>query len=93
MSPDRLVAVSISADRTTEAIEFPLDDYTVEATEALTGFKDFEVGKARPFKAHYEAEAVEATGTAKGRVRQRLQTDRDAAGRDRHVRRPDRPQC
>lgn len=73
MSPDRLVAVSISADRTTEAIEFPLDDYTLEATEALTGFKDFEVGKARPFKAHYEAEAVEATGTAKGGVRQGLQ--------------------
>lgn len=72
-SPDRLVAISISADRTTAAIEFPLGDYALEATEALAGFKELEVGKVRPFKAHYEAETVEAAGTAKGGVRQRLQ--------------------
>lgn len=72
-SPDQLVAVSISADRTTDAIEFPLDEYALGAAEALTGFEDLEVEKPRPFEARYDAEAVAATGETKGGVRQRLE--------------------
>ena len=71
MSPDRLVAVSISADRTTEAIEFPLDDYAEQATEALV-FNHVDAGKAHRFEAHYNAEAVDATGRARSGLRQRL---------------------
>jgi hypothetical protein len=71
-SPDQLVAVSISADRTSEALEFPLDEYAAQAAEALPGLRDLTVGRARRFDAHYPARAVEATGKTKQGVRQRL---------------------
>ena len=70
-SPDRLVAVSISADRTLEAVEFPLDDYVEQAAEALPRFKKLKVGRPRPFRDEYPAQAVGATGVKDG-VRQRL---------------------
>ncbi len=72
MSPDRLVAVSISADRTSEAIEFPLGEYARQAAEALPGFEDLDVGKPRRFDAHYQAKAVKATGKTKHGLHQRL---------------------
>jgi hypothetical protein len=71
-SPDRLVAISISADRTAEAVEFPLDDYAEQALEALPRFDHLKSGKAHLFKAHYQAEAVNATGRSHGGVRQQL---------------------
>ena len=71
ISPDHLVAVSISADRTTEAIEFPLDDYAEQATAALA-FGQIDAGEPHRFEAEYNAEAVEATGRARGGLRQRL---------------------
>lgn len=72
-SPDRLVAVSVSADRTVEALRIPLEDYATEATRALPGFKDLEVGEPRPFQSRYEGVAVPAAGReAKSGVRQRL---------------------
>jgi len=70
-SPDRLVAVSISADRTLEAVQFPLDDYVEQAAEALPRFKKLEVGRPRPFRDEYAAQAVGAEGVKDG-VRQRL---------------------
>jgi len=70
-SPDRLVAISISADRTLEAVGFPLDDYVVQAAEALPSFRKLKVGKPRPFRHEYLAQAVGATGVRDG-IRQRL---------------------
>ena len=70
-SPDRLVAVSISADRSSEAIEFPLDDYAEQATEALR-FGHIDARRPHRFKADYNAEAVEATGRTRSGPRQRL---------------------
>jgi hypothetical protein len=71
-SPDRLVAISISAERTTEAIDFPLDKYAFQAAEALPGFKGLKVRRPHRFKAQYNAQAVEATGRSKHGVRQEL---------------------
>jgi hypothetical protein len=70
-SPDRLVAVSIAADRTFDAVGFPLDDYVVQATEALPRFKRLKVGRPRKFRDEYPAQAVGATGIKDG-VRQEL---------------------
>jgi hypothetical protein len=70
-SPDRLVAVSIAADRTLEAVRYPLDGYVVEAAEALPRFKRLNVGRARSFRGEYPARAVGATGI-KDRVHQKL---------------------
>jgi hypothetical protein len=71
-SPDQLVAVSISADRTTEAIEFPLAEYARSAARALPRFKRLNIRSPRRFKAHYKAQAVSATGKTKDGLRQRL---------------------
>jgi hypothetical protein len=70
-SPDHLVAVSISADRTLEATGFPLDEYVVQAAEALPGYRKLRVGRPRPFAAKYAARAVGASGTENG-VSQRM---------------------
>jgi len=72
-SPDRLVAVSVSADRTNEAIDFPLDAYATGAVEALDGFEDLDAADPRPFEAHYDAVAVIASGESEDGVRQRLE--------------------
>jgi hypothetical protein len=71
-SPDHLVAVSISPDRTAEAIEFRLADYAAQAVEALPGFEEISPRKPNIFEARYEARAVSATGESKDGVRQRL---------------------
>jgi hypothetical protein len=71
-SPDRLVAVSVSADRTPDGLAVPLDEYAPRVADALDGFRNLKVGKPRPFRAHYEAVAVPASGKAKGGVPQRL---------------------
>jgi hypothetical protein len=70
-SPDHLVAVSVSADRTLGAVGFPLDDYVEQAAEALPRFGRLEVGRPRPFRDEYPAQAVRAEGVKDG-VRQRL---------------------
>ena len=70
-SPDRLVAVSISADRTLEAVEFGLDDYVEQAAEALPRFERLKVGHPRPFRDEYPARAVGAAGIKDG-VHQQL---------------------
>jgi hypothetical protein len=71
-SPDHLVAVSISADRTAEAVEFRLADYAAQAVEALPSFEELSSRKPHVFEARYEARAVSATGESKAGVPQRL---------------------
>jgi hypothetical protein len=71
-SPDRLVPVSVSADRTAEGLAVPLDEYATRVADSLRGFRNLKAGKPRPFRAHYDAVAVPATGDANGGVPQRL---------------------
>lgn len=68
-SPDELIAVTITADRTQGALELPLDEFATRTAEALGSavvgrdrFKDLFVTTAAPFEADYEASAVRASG-------------------------------
>jgi hypothetical protein len=71
---DRLVAVSIAPDRTSEAIETPLEDFATRALAALPGFEgEVEAGSPRPFDHRYRAVRIEASGTAaESGLRQRI---------------------
>jgi hypothetical protein len=72
-SPDRLVAVSVSVDRSEGGLALPVDEFAARVADALPDLKRLEVDKPRPFHARYEAAGVSATGTAaKGDVRQKL---------------------
>jgi hypothetical protein len=81
-SPDHLVAVSISADRTEEALATPLERYALDTRNALDDlrpsgeaplYENVNGGHPRDFKARYDAVAVPARGrAAKGGLPQRL---------------------
>ncbi len=72
-SPDRQVAISVSADRTDEALTVPLDRFAAGTAKSLSGFSKLKVGKPGDYKAHYPASRVSATGKLKkSGVRQRL---------------------
>ncbi len=62
-SPDKVVAVSITADRTDEALDAPLEQYAADALENLDGFTDLKPTGTRPYEAQYPA-AI-ATGDGK----------------------------
>ena len=74
-SPDRRVAVSISADRTDEALEAPLTDLAAGIADNLerNGFTRVRVGKPRPLKHRYQAVSVTATGRSGSGIHERLQ--------------------
>lgn len=71
---DRLVAVSIAPDRTSEAIELPLGDFATRALTGLSGFEgELEAGPERPFEHRYRGVVVEGSGIATDTgLRQRL---------------------
>jgi hypothetical protein len=74
-SPDRLVSVGISADRTIEAVEVPLDEFASRALTALSnsGFGGaLEPDEPKPFKGRYVGVRMSAAGRAKTGVRQRV---------------------
>jgi hypothetical protein len=72
-SGDRLVAVSVSADRGAGALALPIDEFAERVAEALPRLKRLRAQRARPFDARYQAVAVPATGRAAGEgVPQRL---------------------
>jgi hypothetical protein len=81
-SPDHLVAVSISADRTEESLSTPLRRYAVDTANALDDlrpsdepplYKDVKTRHPHKLDGRYEAEAVPARGrAAKGGLPQRL---------------------
>ncbi len=68
-SPDHLVAVTIVANRDSEALEVPLEDFATDALAALPGFKtQLEPSEPRPFtKTPLDAVWTTATGTTRGR--------------------------
>ncbi len=72
-SPDKLVAISATADRTDEALRAPLERFALGAAEALSGFENLKVEDSAQFKHRYQAVAVGATGTlAESGVKQKL---------------------
>ena len=73
LSPDELVAATIVADRSDEALEFPLDQFAEAAITGLGGIEQLEPGDARSFEHRYDAVAVEATGVGgKKQIRQKI---------------------
>lgn len=66
-SPDRLVAITITPDRSNELLEADLEELA-ESTGAGYGeqFEDFELGEARRYKHAYDGYAVSATGRRDG---------------------------
>ncbi|MGI8460100.1 MAG: hypothetical protein ACR2OC_00485 [Solirubrobacterales bacterium] len=61
-SPDRLVAATVVADRSDEAIEAQLDELAETTITAVAGIRDLEPGDTRKFGHRYEAVAIEAKG-------------------------------
>jgi hypothetical protein len=70
------VVVSVSADRTSDALELPLDDYAKQVADGLAsqGFDQLQVAEPEPTDSAYEAVSVTATGIRTGSgVPQRLE--------------------
>lgn len=62
---DRLVAVSITPDRTVEGLEIPLEDFATRTLAALPGFEgELDPGPSRRFKHRYNGNEVRAAGKA-----------------------------
>ena len=72
---DRLAQLSISADRTGEAVELPIEDFASRVIAARPGYEErLEPGEPRTFEHRYAAVAVEASGVAKSTgVEQRVE--------------------
>ena len=72
-SRDRLLAVSIVADRTAEALGGPLEEFATRALVALPGFSEqLEPGAPRAVRHRYAAVGAKARGSAASGVDQRL---------------------
>jgi hypothetical protein len=68
-SPDKLVTLSVSADRSAEALELEPDEFATRALAGLgrSGYRqDLEPSDPKPFRARYAGARVDATGTAAG---------------------------
>ena len=65
-SPDRLLTLSIAADRTDEALELDPSTFARRALAGLAGsYRRFEEREPRPFRAHYPGAIASATGVAR----------------------------
>lgn len=73
-SPDKLIAITITADRTDDALDIPLEQFAARTFAALPGFEgELQPSEPRRFKARYPAAQVQGRGTAADTgVRQRL---------------------
>lgn len=70
---DRLVAVSITPERTAEGLAIPLEDFARRTVGALRGFKEeLDPGPSHRFKHRYQAVEVRAAGKAKTGVREQV---------------------
>ena len=65
-SPDRLVTLSISADRTNEAVALDPKEFAARTLERLgeEGYSDLKAGKPKELKAHYDGAFVKGEGKA-----------------------------
>lgn len=79
-SPDELIVMTVTADRTEGALQLPLNEFATRTAEAFGSevvgrerFKKLEVTRPAPFRDTYDAVAVRAIGTSKrSGVRERL---------------------
>jgi hypothetical protein len=71
-SPDRLLTLSISADRSAEALEITPEEFAARVMARLSENyqKPLDPGKPKPFKAHYDGAQVNATGKAAKGIRE-----------------------
>ena len=70
---DRLVAVSITPDRTTDALEIPLGDFATRALGVLPGFEQpLDPGPTRRFRQRYKGAEARASGKAESGVPQQV---------------------
>jgi hypothetical protein len=70
---DRLVAVSITPDRTADGLAIGIEDFASRTAGALRGFEQqLDPGPSRRFKHRYRASEVRATGKAKTGVREQI---------------------
>jgi hypothetical protein len=71
-SPDRLITLTITADRTDEALELSTHNFAVEVMAGISRNyqRPLDAGKAKPFEAHYDGAKVGATGRAATGVRE-----------------------
>lgn len=66
-SPDRLVTLSISADRTADALELGPEAFAARTMDGLgDSYDGLEAGKPKRFSAHYPGAIVEGSGKAVG---------------------------
>lgn len=72
-SPDHLVAVTLTADRSPRTFRIPLDRFAVQALAGLPGFKvPLEPSKPKPFKGTpLQAVATTASGAQAGGLKER----------------------
>lgn len=71
-SPDGLIVMTVTADRTQGALQLPLDEFATRTAETFGSevvgrqqFKDLKITRPAPFEDVYEAEAVRAIGRSK----------------------------
>ena len=64
LAPDELVAMFISADRTSDALSVPADDFATRTLMALEGFEQIDPGEPKKFNGHYDGAGVEGTAIA-----------------------------
>jgi hypothetical protein len=71
-SPDRLLTLTITADRTDEALELSTHNFAVRVMAGISENyqKPLDAGKPKPFSAHYDGAKVSATGRAAKGVRE-----------------------
>lgn len=71
---DRLLAVSITGDRSPDGRDLPPDVYVRRTVSSLDGYRDLKVGRPRPLRGErYAGATVTATGTfARTKVRQAI---------------------
>lgn len=63
-SPRKLLAITVTADRTSSATEIELDEFISAVAGALTGYEDLSTGEPEPFGHRYPALAIEGDGKA-----------------------------
>jgi hypothetical protein len=71
-APGRLVAVSIAADRTDEALSADPRDLAKRTLAGLSGFKGVKAGAPKPFPGRYPGVALDATAARGKTGKQRL---------------------
>ncbi len=73
LAPDRLVAVTISADRTASGLAIPSKKYVTRAASSLKGYKgELKPSKARAFKQRYAGSQVVERARSKSGVPQEI---------------------